>query len=261
MFIKQKITHCISLLSLSFLVLVLAACQSSTEKDPAVDQLRQSLTSLQSDSRLASLAEVAIGDAEKAVRAAELAESEGKEERTAHLVYIANNKIELARALASARYEENQLQLISEKRQQAKLNAASSRAQELEQELADLKQKETERGTVFTLGDALFETNKSDLKPGAQNNFRRLAEALKQRSGRTVVVEGHTDSQGSNDYNLALSQRRADAVKNYLINYGVDASRITSIGKGEEFPVATNDTASGRQQNRRVEVIIENAEN
>lgn len=261
MFIKQKITRCTSLLSLGLLVVCLAACQTSTEKDPAVDQLRQNLTSLQTDSKLASLAEVAIADAEKAVRAAEVAESEGKEERTAHLVYIANNKVELARALASARFEENKVELIAEERQQAKFNAASSRAQELERELADLKQKETERGTVFTLGDALFETNKSDLKPGAQNNFRRLAEALNQRSGRTVVVEGHTDSQGSDAYNLSLSQRRADAVKSYLVNYGVEANRITSVGKGEGFPVATNDTASGRQQNRRVEVIIENAAN
>src|SRR5690606_23317831 len=165
MFIKQKITRCTSLLSLGLLVVCLAACQTSTEKDPAVDQLRQNLTSLQTDSKLASLAEVAIADAEKAVRAAELSENEGKQERTAHLVYIANNKIELARALANARFEENQVELIAEQRQQASFIAALTRAKQLEQERADIKQKETESGPVFTLGDAVFKTNISDLKP------------------------------------------------------------------------------------------------
>lgn len=261
MFTKPIFKRCAGLLSLGLVVVLMSACQSSPEKDPAVDQLRQSLISLQSNSNLASLAEVAIQDAEKAVRAAEVAEAAGEEERTAHLVYIANNKIELARALASARFEENKLDSIAAKRQEAKYNAASSHAQELERELADLKQKQTERGTVFTLGDALFETAKADLKPGTQNNLRRLADALKQRVDRAVIIEGHTDSQGAEAYNLSLSQRRADAVKHYLVNSGVDASRITAIGKGEGFPVATNDTASGRQQNRRVEVIIENAKN
>lgn len=241
----------------------LSACQSTPEQDPAVKQVRQELTDLQSDPQLANLAQSAIQDAERAVRAAE--EPQKSEKVTEHLTYLASNKVKIARSLASARYEEDQLNTLREQRQQVQLNArtrearaAESRAQSLAQELADLKEKKTDRGTIFTLGDALFSTGKADLKPGAQASFDRLATVLKDSPDRKIVIEGHTDSTGAEDFNLALSQRRADAVKSYLTSQGVPAERMTAVGKGEGFPVASNDTNSGRQQNRRVEVIIEN---
>jgi len=85
-----------------------------------------------------------------------------------------------------------------------------------------------------------------------------LAGFLNQQPERAVVVEGHTDSQGSDSYNQTLSQNRADSVKVFLLEQGVAASRITSIGKGETSPIASNDTSSGRQLNRRVEIVIAN---
>lgn len=135
---------------------------------------------------------------------------------------------------------------------------AKARAMALEKELADLHAKKTDRGMVFTLSDVLFATGKADLKSGAAANFGRLAEALKKNPDQRVTVEGHTDDVGSDESNLSLSQRRAEAVKSYLVSQGVDAGLITATGKGEGFPVTSNSTASGRQKNRRVEVIIEN---
>jgi len=104
----------------------------------------------------------------------------------------------------------------------------------------------------------LFESGRAELKPGATSNLGQLVAFLARYPSRTVAIEGHTDSVGGDDYNLGLSQRRADSVRSYLVTQGVDAARVTAVGAGEGTPVATNESAAGRQQNRRVEVIISN---
>jgi len=132
-------------------------------------------------------------------------------------------------------------------------------AQSLEQQLKDLQMKRTERGLVLTLGDVLFDTGKSSLKPGAYATIDRLATALKEVETRAVVIEGHTDSMGSEQYNQSLSEQRAQAVQAALMQRGVNGSQISTAGMGEGLPVASNDSAGGRQQNRRVEVIFTEA--
>jgi outer membrane protein OmpA-like peptidoglycan-associated protein len=138
-------------------------------------------------------------------------------------------------------------------------DAAAQHASVLEKELADLHAKKTDRGMVFTLGDVLFATGKSDLQMGTVANLDRLTMALQKEPGRHVTIEGHTDNVGNVESNMALSQRRADAVKTYLVGHGLPQDRVSAIGKGEAAPVMGNETSAGRQKNRRVEVIIENA--
>jgi OmpA-OmpF porin, OOP family len=139
---------------------------------------------------------------------------------------------------------------------QLRADASQLRADSLETQLADLKLRKTERGLVLTLGDVLFDTNRSTLKSGAYGTLDRLAMALRENSGRKVLIEGHTDNVGSDETNQELSQRRAQSVQLALAQRGVAGDQITAIGKGEGFPVASNDDASGRQSNRRVELIF-----
>ncbi|WP_223787760.1 OmpA family protein [Marinicella meishanensis] len=138
----------------------------------------------------------------------------------------------------------------------AEANAAKAAMQQLEAELSDLKAKQTERGLVITLGDVLFEFNQSDLKAGATRNLEPLVKALHEDLAQAVVIEGHTDNIGSEDYNVRLSEQRAASVKTYLTDAGIDGDRITTQGLGFTYPVASNDTSEGRQQNRRVEIIL-----
>lgn len=153
--------------------------------------------------------------------------------------------------------------------QQERLAADSSRREaeeararllELETTLADLQAKQTARGLVVTLGDVLFETNQAQLKPGSARNLNTLVEALRKHPETTLQIEGHTDSTGSAEYNLGLSQRRAEAVQTYLMSQGIEGSRLTTRGLGKDYPVASNDSTAGRQQNRRVEIVIQNLE-
>ena len=134
--------------------------------------------------------------------------------------------------------------------------AAAAQAKGLEQELAELKAKKTDRGFVLTLGDVLFATGKADLMPGAQRTIDQLAAFLNKYPTRKVVAEGHTDSVGSDAYNLKLSQQRAESVLSSILARGISADRVTAKGQGELYPVASNENAAGRQQNRRVEIII-----
>ncbi|MBU1435963.1 MAG: OmpA family protein [Gammaproteobacteria bacterium] len=141
---------------------------------------------------------------------------------------------------------------------QQQIDSANSQAADLQAQIVALNAKATERGLVVTLGDVLFDTAQSNLKASASSHLANLAAFLKTYPERGVIIEGHTDSVGNEDYNYGLSQRRADSVQGYLLGQGIAASRITTSGKGETLPIAGNDTASGRQQNRRVEVIISN---
>jgi len=123
------------------------------------------------------------------------------------------------------------------------------------------KVKDEERGTVITLdGSVFFASGKTTLLPIAEKKLDEVAKALNDTAAdRTIVVEGHTDSNGSDSSNQKLSQDRADAVRSYLVTHGVKSEHITSVGKGESTPVASNDTAEGRANNRRVEIIIQKA--
>jgi outer membrane protein OmpA-like peptidoglycan-associated protein len=127
----------------------------------------------------------------------------------------------------------------------------------MQQQIGQMRLSESERGPVLTLGsDVLFDSGRSTLKPGARHALERLAGFLQSRPGLQVLVEGFTDSVGGEGPNERLSADRARAVQQALVRQGVDGERITWLGKGEALPVASNDTAAGRQLNRRVEIVI-----
>ncbi|NHA14638.1 OmpA family protein [Thioalkalivibrio sp. XN279] len=264
---------------------LLSACATAPKPPEVPLDSRVKLTALQSNPELATRAPVEMKEAEAAVKAAETPRTDD-EAYAAHLLLLADQKVEIARARAQSRLYEDQRQALSEQSERARLEArtleadrarmdataaradaasardeiAASRAtrQDLERQIAELNARETDRGLVVTLGDVLFATGKSNLMGGAGANLDKLAAFLGEYPDRTVLIEGHTDSVGSEASNQLLSQRRADSVKSYLVNRGVQANRISTAGLGEGSPVASNDTATGRQQNRRVEVIISN---
>jgi outer membrane protein OmpA-like peptidoglycan-associated protein len=135
---------------------------------------------------------------------------------------------------------------------------AQRNAADLQQQIVDLQARPTDRGLVLTLGDVLFASGTANLNSGGTTHLDKLAGFLNKYEDRSVQIEGYTDSNGSDEYNQSLSQRRAEAVRAYLVNRGVGSSRLTASGKGESSPVGDNGTDAGRQQNRRVEVIIGN---
>jgi len=141
---------------------------------------------------------------------------------------------------------------------QDQTRAMAERTAKLEALLVDLNAKKTERGMVVTIGDVLFATNEANLTPNGMSTLRKLADVMTQNPERTVLVEGFTDSTGSASYNQNLSQRRANAVAMALGSMGVARERIAMKAYGEAFPVAANDTASNRQMNRRVEIVLSN---
>lgn len=135
-------------------------------------------------------------------------------------------------------------------------SAALASAADAKQQLADLKAQQTDRGMLVTLGDVLFEFNRADVKPGAQASLRKLADFLLKNPSRRILIEGHTDSVGSATANTSLSRRRADAVDNALVAMGMAAQRASTVGYGEDYPIADNTTDTNRALNRRVEVYI-----
>ncbi len=122
------------------------------------------------------------------------------------------------------------------------------------------KVKEEKRGLVVTLSDILFDVDKASLQEGAVKNLDYLANILKDYKDRKILIEGHTDSSGAEEHNQALSEERAFAVMGYLMSHGLDAKMMEAKGFGESKPVTTNDTTIGRQQNRRVDIVILNPE-
>jgi outer membrane protein OmpA-like peptidoglycan-associated protein len=135
---------------------------------------------------------------------------------------------------------------------------AARQAAELQQQIDLLQARPTDRGLVLTLGDVLFVSGHAELRSGSSEHLDKLVSFLNRYPDRSAVIEGYTDSVGTEDYNQNLSQRRADAVRSYLITQGVASARLDASGKGWSHPVGDNASAEGRQQNRRVEVVISN---
>lgn len=133
---------------------------------------------------------------------------------------------------------------------------AGDEAARLRTELEGLQAKQTDRGMVLTLGDVLFNSGRSELRPAAMRTVERLADFMQQRAKLSVLIEGHTDNVGEDAYNVNLSQQRADAVGSALASHGIGVQRVRSHGLGETYPSASNDSAGGRQQNRRVEIVF-----
>jgi outer membrane protein OmpA-like peptidoglycan-associated protein len=275
--------------------LALAACSTTPERIDELEQARAAVNQLQNDPMAEAAAARELDKARSALKNADSMKINSRNlENIRHEAFIAQGyadigmarvaelraregieKAELKRSevLREAREAETErAQALAETRgaeatiakEQAQLArqqaaAATSEARRLQDELKDLQTEQTERGLILTLGDVLFDTDKAELKPGAQSSIEQIAEFLSTNPDRRLLIEGHTDSRGTDEYNDSLSQRRADAVKNALLAEGIAADRIRAAGLGEAHPVATNDTVAGRQQNRRVDVVIASA--
>ena len=229
------------------------------QRPAALDQAQTALQAARADQDIATYAAAELDAAQRELQSANQAweEGEGRDE-AAHRAALATQQVEIARATAEARKSQAEIESLGGQRERALRQAAEQQVQALQQQVASLQARQSERGIVLTVGDVLFDVGQATLKPGAITEITRLAQFLQENPDRAVRIEGHTDSTGSIETNLVLSQRRADSVANALIAAGVDPARIVPVGFGPDFPIATNATAAGRQQNRRVEVVIEN---
>lgn len=134
--------------------------------------------------------------------------------------------------------------------------ASQRQAAMLETQLREMNARQTDRGMVVTIGDVLFDSGQSALRSGSLQSLQRLGGFLKECPQRKALIEGYTDSVGSDGTNIALSTRRAEAVKGALLGMGVQSGQLAAQGYGEAHPVAGNDNAGGRQANRRVEIVL-----
>lgn len=256
---------------------VLSACSATPERNETLERARTLVQQVESSPR-AGIAAADIANARTSLDAANrLAESrtrmsdmEFEATNAALSAQIANEKILTAEAneavangtaqrqavLIQARERDVQKSTVQAVDARRQATASQVRADSLETELADLRLKKTERGLVLTLGDVMFDSGQSSLNPGAYATLDRLATALRQESERKVLIEGHTDNVGSSENNHGLSERRAQSVQMGLMQRGVERSQITALGKGEDYPIAGNETPAGRQSNRRVEMIF-----
>jgi outer membrane protein OmpA-like peptidoglycan-associated protein len=193
----------------------------------------------------AAAAAKAEAEAKAAAEAAEAKrKSDAEAQRQADLAAAEQAKLKAAQDAARADAE------------RSRKAAADLRAQLLEQFNRVLETRDTPRGLVVNMGDVLFATGKYDLRPEAQIVLAKLSGIILSHPGLNLAVEGYTDSVGSEDFNLKLSQQRADTVRDYLVNQGLPNSFVTAKGFGEADPVADNGTPAGRQQNRRVEIVV-----
>lgn len=168
----------------------------------------------------------------------------------------AERSAQAARDAAAAATQQKVLAQAGESEAQRQAAEARARTLQLEAQLAELSAQKTERGLIITLGDVLFGTDLARLNADGMRMAQRLATILQQNPKRAVLVEGFADSTGKTQYNQELSERRASAVRDALLEQGVARERISQRGYGESFPVAANDTAQNRQLNRRVEIVL-----
>lgn len=224
--------------------------QTLAERQAALTQQQSELERLRKERMESEERRAEIDQRQQAAIAAAEARSRAAEQETAQL----RERV----AAEQARTQQSQAELIAAREELARRDALEKeRFRTMQETIASMAQTRTDaRGFVVTLPGIFFDSGKSVLKPGARNVLSKIAEQLRTSSGAKIAVEGHTDSVGADTMNQTLSEKRALAVQQDLVSKGISGDRISATGRGESVPVASNDTASGRQQNRRVELII-----
>jgi outer membrane protein OmpA-like peptidoglycan-associated protein len=228
----------------------LAAAEAAHEKEAGSSQEKTEAYIAERKARQA----IAIGN----IKAAQQRTAEAKRAYVAELEQE-RNRAEATLDQTRNRLEKSEQKLAAERAVQTRADQAARALQSLE-EVATIKK--DSRGLVITLsGAVLFKSAKSELLPTARAQLSKVAETLKQPVvDNAIVVEGYTDSRGSDRFNLELSRERAEVVRIFLIEQGLDPSRVSAVGKGKADPVADNSSPKGRANNRRVEIVLKNAE-
>jgi len=274
------------------LAIAVSACSSVPTTTSTLEQARSDFAAAQNNPAVGQYAAMELKAATDALNAANTAAAEKESpEKIDQLAYIAKQKIATAQEVARAKQAEADIAKAGQQRDQIRLQArtaeaeAAKRAAEQAQaeaqaaqnqaanaeadkrnaenaaavlaaQLAELHAKQTERGMVVTLGDVLFNVDQAVLTAQGMSTVQKLGQILADNPDRNVLIEGFTDSTGSTAHNLELSQRRAESVRNALMQMGIASNRVQTRGYGEAYPVAGNGTAGDRQLNRRVEIVL-----
>jgi outer membrane protein OmpA-like peptidoglycan-associated protein len=278
-----------ALLAAAAALALMTACATTAEPNRTLDRAHADYRALQADQQAMLLSPTEMSQASEALRTADAAWTQSARSQTVdHLAYLAQQRVAIARETTATRTWEkatstakagsvadkarsdvtaarSDVTAAREKTQEksdqlavAQAGAKQDRARsaDLEMQLKELNARQTDRGDIVSLGDLLFDTNRSEMLGAGQRDLSRLAAFFKLHPKRTALIEGFTDSQGDREANVGLSQRRALAVRDALVEQGVLADRLSTRGYGDAYPVASNATSSGRQMNRRVEIVL-----
>ena len=279
-------------LSLSAMVIAIFSGCASQPMNKSLTEAHSSYNTARTNPQISSLASLELKDAGDTLSQADAAfEKGGDPAKVNQLAYIAYQQVRIAQETAFRKTDELTVTNASAKRDQVRLAArtaeadsakhevaiiqetANVQAEELatasanaehdqqiiskqDKQLKELNAKQTKRGLVITIGDVLFNSGKSNLKPGGMKNVQKLAAFLEQYPKYRVLIEGYTDNTGIESSNQLLSEHRADAVKTSLVDMGISGDRIITRGYGKEYPVARNNNSANRQQNRRIEIVM-----
>ena len=273
-------------------IVTLVACNTLPARNVALDLAHSRYDQAQTQSQVAKLAPVEFKLATEALAAADQAQSSGAAiEVVDHLAYLASQRTRIAKQIAEIQQSQTLLEGATAERDRMRLAQRTQEADtaqrqlnqsqqtntsmaqalvasqqdnavqaaqldDLAAQLRDINARKTDRGMVVTIGDLLFATGQSQLQGEGQRTMVKLAEFMQRNPQRRAVIEGFTDSVGSSTSNQALSDRRARVVMDALLNLGVANARLTTQAYGETRPIASNDNATGRQLNRRVEIVF-----
>jgi outer membrane protein OmpA-like peptidoglycan-associated protein len=240
-----------------------AQAKIAADKKAAEEREAKARADAQAELERRQAAEQARIEADQARQQAEQAKAEAermKQEAVQAAAEAAAQRAEADKARQAAQEQQKLAEAEADKARQsaAKAEAEKSqlRSQLLEQLNSILQTRDSARGLIVNMSDVLFDTGSSTLKAGAREKLAKISGILLAHPGLTLQIEGHTDSVGGDEFNQQLSERRSDSVRDYLAEEGVPASSMTAKGFGKTQPVASNDTAEGRQRNRRVELVV-----
>jgi len=258
--IRMRMKHCFVAVVVASTLSGLAACETAPDSSALLEQARSAVTQAEGDPNIARYAPTELDRARKLLVNAEGAASEkgANDKAASHYAYLTKQMARIAEQRAREQMAITHIKAGETERQKILRSVPSSEGDPSAALLENRQVSQTSRGIVLTLDGVLFDKGKAQLKPGAERSIDQIATFLIENPERRVQVEGFTDDQGTNDFNIELSQSRADLVAMAIIHRGINAERVRALGYGEGFPVASNTDDGSRQMNRRIEIIVSN---